>query len=68
MDIAAIEARKQDLLAQQARVVADLNAITGALQDCEYWYNQIVEEAAAQLAAEAAAEGPKLVALEEANG
>jgi hypothetical protein len=33
----AVEARLADLRAQFKRQEADLNAVGGAIQDCEYW-------------------------------
>lgn len=39
MTIESLEKRKLELQTQQAQLVANVNAIGGALQDCEYWIN-----------------------------
>jgi len=39
-----IEARKQQLEAERDELIAKLHAYTGALQDCEYWLEQIEKE------------------------
>jgi hypothetical protein len=41
MTIEALEKRKQELTAQQQQFVANANAISGALQDCDYWIEQL---------------------------
>ena len=37
----AIAKRKADLAAQAEQLRANLNAIDGALQDCDYWLEQL---------------------------
>jgi hypothetical protein len=39
-----VETRKADLIKGMEQKRAELNALVGALQDCEYWLSQIVEE------------------------
>ena len=36
-----IEARIADLIKREQALRADLNAVTGALQDCGYWMAQL---------------------------
>jgi hypothetical protein len=39
-----ITTRKVTLLKELNEVKANMNALIGALQDCEYWLSQITEE------------------------
>jgi hypothetical protein len=39
-----IEARKAELLQTQEQLKANLNAVAGALQDCDYWLAQMAAE------------------------
>lgn len=41
----AIEERIKELESQADQLRANLNAITGAIHDCQYWLSQIVEAA-----------------------
>jgi hypothetical protein len=41
--VAMIEARRRELEARRDQALADLNALAGALQDCEYWLTQVAE-------------------------
>lgn len=43
MDADAIKARVAELKAQSDQKKADLIAISGAIQDCEYWLEQITK-------------------------
>lgn len=45
IDQAAIEARKADLLAQQQALLDQLNAVMGAVQDCDYWLGVLAKRA-----------------------
>lgn len=47
MTIEALEARKNELLAQQNQFVANTHAISGAIQDCDYWISQLKQAEAA---------------------
>jgi len=40
-----IHQRLELLRAERDRMVADLNAIDGAIQDCEYWFNEVSKDA-----------------------
>ena len=44
MNKASVEARKEDLQRQREQLVANINAVVGALQDCDYWLSVIEEE------------------------
>lgn len=43
IDKKLIEKRISELESERANVIAKLQAITGALQDCEYWLHQLKE-------------------------
>lgn len=45
MDKAKIDQRKADLQKQYDQKMADLQALSGAIQDCEYWLEEIKKEA-----------------------
>lgn len=47
MNIEALEKRKQELQAQQAQFIANTNAVSGAIQDCDFWIAELKAEAAA---------------------
>ena len=47
MTIEALEKRKQELQAQQTQFVANANALTGAIQNCDWMIEQLKAEAAA---------------------
>ena len=36
-----IEKRKAELESNRAQLLANLNAVDGALQDCDYWLNKL---------------------------
>ena len=36
-----LEQRIKTLTAQQDQLIADLNAVSGAIQECQYWLEQI---------------------------
>lgn len=40
---AAIEDRLTTLRVQQENLIADVNALAGAIQDCEYWLTQLAD-------------------------
>lgn len=44
MDIESITKRKAELVAQREQLVGNVNALTGAIQDCDYWLEQSAEE------------------------
>lgn len=39
-----IKARIAELMAQAEQMRANLNALSGAIQDCEYWLEQVKKE------------------------
>lgn len=39
-----IEARKRQLEEDKAQLLANIQAIAGAIQDCEYWRTQLESE------------------------
>jgi hypothetical protein len=39
-----IEQRKAELLATREQLQANLNAVAGAIQDCDYWLAQLAAE------------------------
>lgn len=43
-----VERRLQDLRQQQQRAETTLLAVSGAIQDCEYWLGQIAQREAAE--------------------
>lgn len=43
IDRAAIEKRLAELREQQEQVIAQANALAGAIQDCEYWLTLLAE-------------------------
>lgn len=45
MTLEAIKARMQQLESQKKQLQANLFAIDGALQDCEYWFSQLDQPA-----------------------
>lgn len=46
MTIELLQKRKQELIAQQQQLVANANALNGALQDCDYWIGVLQAQAA----------------------
>ena len=40
----SVLARKETLTQQREQLVANLNALAGALQDCDYWIARFEEE------------------------
>jgi len=44
MDKEKLEQRIRDLQARQEQLMADLNAVGGAIQECQYWLTQIETE------------------------
>ena len=38
-----VEKRLEQLTAERDQLVANLQAYNGAIQDCEYWLNQLAE-------------------------
>ena len=54
MTIELLEKLKTELKAQQAQFVANANAISGAIQDCDFWITELQKAAAVAAAAEAA--------------
>jgi hypothetical protein len=46
----SVIARKEELESQRVQVLANLHAIVGAMQDCDYWISKLTEEEA-QIAA-----------------
>jgi len=44
MDKKTIEKRKEDLQKQLVQIQNQFNALTGAIQDCDYWLGQLKEE------------------------
>jgi hypothetical protein len=40
MDKASVLKRKEELEQQRIQLIANLNAVVGAMQDCEYWLGQ----------------------------
>lgn len=51
----ALESRIRDLQTQKDQAIANANALTGAIQDCQFWLDQIraSEEKAAKTAGKA---------------
>lgn len=47
MTIELLEARKIELQKQKAQLVANANAISGAIQDCDFWIEQLKQASAA---------------------
>jgi hypothetical protein len=45
-----IEARLVELRKESEQLVANINAISGAIQDCEYWLAQLDAEEAKEIA------------------
>jgi hypothetical protein len=43
-----IEKRMSELVAAKEKLVADLNAVSGAIQDCEYWLAKLAEKEQAE--------------------
>ena len=43
MTIEQLQARKKDLQTQQQQYIANSNAASGAIQDCDYWIQQLLE-------------------------
>lgn len=41
MTIEKLEARRAELQKQQAQLVANANALSGAIQDCDFWIEQL---------------------------
>jgi len=44
MTVDDIKARLQQLQNQQAHLQANLNAVDGAMQECEYWLDRVQEK------------------------
>lgn len=44
MTIEKLEARKIELQKQQAQLVANANAISGAIQDVDFWISELKKE------------------------
>jgi hypothetical protein len=40
----SVTARKNELEQQRLQFLANLNAVAGAMQDCDYWLAQLEEE------------------------
>ena len=38
-----IEKRREQLIAERDQLIVNLQAYSGAIQDCEYWLNQFAE-------------------------
>jgi hypothetical protein len=47
IDRQALNTRIEQLEADRTQTIAKLQALTGALQDCEYWLSQIESEESA---------------------
>lgn len=47
MTIEKLEARKIELQKQQAQFVANANAISGAIQDVDFWISELKKESSA---------------------
>lgn len=52
--VEALRKRLQDLLLDRERAIANVNALEGAIQECEYWLSEV------QAAEKAKAEAPKV--------
>lgn len=46
MNVKQIEERKQELMKQLETLRANINAVNGAIQDCDYWLKQVTEKKA----------------------
>jgi prefoldin subunit 5 len=44
----AIERRIEDLKKSRENLISNVNAVTGAIQDCEFWLGQVNNEASHQ--------------------
>lgn len=47
MTIELLEARKIELQKQHAQLVANANAVSGAMQDCDFWIQQLKQSSVA---------------------
>ena len=41
MDVASVQARMKTLAADREQLVANINALNGAIQDCEFWLAEL---------------------------
>ena len=48
----AIQRRKAELITNREQVMGQANALTGAIQDCDYWLAQLAKAETLEMAAE----------------